>query len=82
MKLATGEDAPQELVDLLQPGNKVKVYAGENIPVNNLYHILTIVDDDQIVYKIWGKHKQLWFYRVEDAYLFYLYWRDGWLSKG
>jgi hypothetical protein len=30
-------------------------------------HILAIVDESQIVYKWFGKHKQWWHYEVEDA---------------
>lgn len=81
MKLATGQNATDELVELLTPGNKVRVFAGEDRHINGLYHILAIVDGDQVVYKVWGNRKQRWFYRVEDAYLFAMYLKEGWLSK-
>ena len=82
MKLATGEIAPNELIELLTPGNKVRVFAGDDRHINGLYHILAIVDDDMVVFKTWGNNKQRWYYRVENAYLFYLYLKDGWLTKG
>ncbi len=81
MKLANGQDAPPELVKLLTPGNKVRVNFGGNNPNNAIYHILAIVDGDQVVCKSWGKNKQRWFYKVEDAYLFWLYYKDGNLTE-
>jgi uncharacterized protein YndB with AHSA1/START domain len=41
---------------MIQAGQGVKEYK---------CHILAIVDDDQIVYKWYGKHKQWWHYVVE-----------------
>jgi hypothetical protein len=39
----------------------------KGLPRDKLYrcHILAIVDEDYVVYKWYGKHKQWWHYEVE-----------------
>lgn len=35
-------------------------------------HIRGVVDDEYIVYRVWGKHKKRWFYYCEWWYAFHL----------
>ena len=49
--------------------NKFKV--GKTYHINQyaetyLIHVLCIVDERQVVFKYYGKHKKRWFYEVED----------------
>lgn len=81
MKLINGQEAPAEFQALLSPGNKVKLDLGDNNPNTAIYHILSIVDNDQIVYKVWRKDNRQWYYKVDNAYLLYLYWSDGVLRR-
>ena len=74
-------EIPDELIDVLQPGTVVRVHYNENNINNELRHIRGIVDDDQIVYRVWSKRKQTWRYHVEWIYAFHLLFKDGHLSK-
>lgn len=74
------EELYAELTDMLQPGNRVRIYCGKNSPQNKLCHIRAIVDDDYIVYKYWMKHKQRWEYKVVWTYWFQLRFESGNLS--
>lgn len=56
--------------DIVKVGNKIRIfYGGKNIN-NKLIHIVAIVDDDEIVYKTWLKHKKYWSYKCENVYYF------------
>jgi len=67
----------QELIAILQPGKKVKLFYSKGNPNNELRHILAIVDDEYIVYKVWRTHKQRWHYRVDSIYGFHSDFEDG-----
>lgn len=81
MRLINGEEAPAEFQAMLSLGNKVKLDLGDDNPNTAIYHILAIVDNDQIVYKVWRKDNRQWYYKVDNAYLLYLYWSDGVLRR-
>ena len=61
-----------ELKAKLQPGNKIKVHYGPGNPNNELRHILAIVDDEYVVYKVWSRNKKRYRYSVEWFYDFLL----------
>ena len=65
---------------MLQPGKKVRLFYNEGNPNNELRHILAIVDDEHIVYKVWSKGKQRWRYRVEWMYAFQMALEGGHLQ--
>jgi len=65
----------EELIEWLQPGNKVRVHIKYKSP-SMVYHVRAIIDYDQIVYKYWNPRKQRWMYRVEWMYLFQIYYQD------
>ena len=62
------------VVERMQPGTSW------HTPQHGRVHVLAIVDEDQIVYRTWQKHKRRWSYRVEWAYGFWLHDREGALS--
>lgn len=74
------DEWPGELLEMVQPGKKVRVFYAAGNRNNQLRHILAIVDEEYIVYRIWSRRTQGWLYRVEWLYEFYLKWRDGRLS--
>lgn len=67
----------QRLIDMLQPGKKVKLFYNEGNPNNELRHIRAIVDDEYIVYRVWSRHKQYWIYHVNWIYDFHLAFEGG-----
>ena len=71
----------QELIDMLQPGKKVRLFFYEGNLNNELRHIRAIVDDEYIVYKVWWSHKQYWHYKVEWIYSFVLFFENGHLKS-
>jgi hypothetical protein len=68
------QEVLQPTIDKLKPGTTWRVLGQARI------HILAIVDDDQIVYRVWSKSKRCWMYKVEWAYLFWLYDQDNKLT--
>ena len=57
---------------LIVPGAKVRYF-------HELRHIRAIVDDDQVVYRVWRSGR--WRYHIEWMYGFYLAWKDGMLKR-
>lgn len=69
---------PDELRAMLQPGKCIRIPPHYNPHTRNaLLYIRAIVDDDNIVYRTWSKHKQRWIYGIEWSYMFWLWWKDG-----
>ena len=71
----------KELLNMLQPGKKVKLVYSEWSPNNELRHVRAIVDDEYIVYKVWSRHKKRWHYRVEWIFDFHLAFKGGNLTS-
>lgn len=71
---------PAELLEMIQPGKKVRVFYYPGNRNNQLRHIRAIVDEEYIVYRIWSRRRRGWLYRVEWLYQFYLEWESGRLS--
>ena len=69
-------ELPDELIEV---GAKVRVFCGTGNPHNELRHIRAVVDNEQIVYRVWRRGR--WNYRGEWAYAFYLAWKDGHLKR-
>ena len=46
-------------------------YSAKNIN-NCIMHILSIVDNDFIVFKVWSKNKNRWIYKVENENYFFI----------
>jgi hypothetical protein len=67
------------LDEMLQPGQKIRVFYGEGNINNEIRHIRAIVDDDFIVYRVWSKRKG-WMYRISHKYDFELRYEKGRLS--
>lgn len=68
------------LDEMLQPGQKIKVFYHEGNIHNQIRHIRAIIDDDYIVYRIWGKRSRAWLYNIVHRYDFELKYEDGRLS--
>lgn len=73
-------DIPR-LLDLLKPGAVVRVYYGPGLRANRRLHIRAIVDEEQVVYRVWQRRWQDWRYKVEWLYSFWLWDRDGKLRR-
>ncbi len=61
------------------PGTKVKLFYSKHNINNRTFHIVAIVDEDQVVIKQWMKYNQYWSYDVKPLHWFYL--RAGFLKK-
>lgn len=61
----------ETLNNLLQVGKSIRVDFGHGSG-KEVRHIRAIVDDDQIVYRVWSKFKQRWLYHVDSRYSFFL----------
>lgn len=70
----------QELIEMLQPGKKVRLFYNKGNPNNQLRHIRAIVDDEYIAYKVWSPGKQAWRYYIDWIYSFQLSFEGGNLS--
>lgn len=53
--------------DVLQVGNKVRIFWNENNINNCPVHIRAIVDSDYVVTRRWLKRRQEWSYKVEHV---------------
>lgn len=71
-------DIDPALLAMLQPGAKVRHWRGKltNNPTSQILHIRAIVDDDQVVYRVW-RPGHSWRYIVDDLVLFQMYYADG-----
>ncbi len=78
--VSEGFEWPPELLDMLQPGKKVRVFYYPGNVNNQLRHIRAIVDEEYVVYRVWSRHKRRWVYRIEWLYQFNLAWENGRLS--
>jgi hypothetical protein len=67
------------LDEMLQPGQKIKVFYSEGNINNEIRHIRAIVDDDFIVYRVWSKRNR-WMYNIASKYNFELKYERGILS--
>lgn len=70
----------EDFLNKIQPKKKIRLV--HNNTNSDLLHILAIVDDDMVVVKKWGKHRQRWFYQVESLYYFWLYYENKKLKAG
>jgi hypothetical protein len=68
------------LDEMLQPGQKIKVFYGEGNINNEIRHIRAIVDNDFIVYRVWSKRNRMWMYNIADKYNFEVKYEMGRLS--
>jgi hypothetical protein len=68
------------LDEMLQPGQKIKVFYSERNPNNQIRHIRAIVDNEFIAYRVWSKRKRLWMYNIQHRYNFELGYERGVLS--
>ena len=71
-----------ELTAMLQPGNKIRVNFGENMPGNCLIHIRAIVDDECIIFEKRKDGEQQWGHYTETYDYFRKMHDAGYLNKG
>ena len=57
----------------IRAGNTIRIYHNKKNPNNKLMHIRAIIDDDQVVYRVWNSHKRGWMYAVMSIYLLGLF---------
>lgn len=72
----------ESLNELLAPGNKLKIYIGENNPNNKTVHIRAIVDESIVVYRVWRKSWQGWDYWCRASSYFEGLYKEGYLKRG
>ncbi len=70
-----------EIEELIKPGNKVRVFYNNGNINNEIRHIRAIVDNDQVVYRVWNKHKRRWVYYVEWVVKFQILYKYHHLKK-
>jgi hypothetical protein len=75
------DDYPPEFLALLQPGVALRLNYGPGNVNNERRHIRAVVDDIQVVYRVWSRRRQRWVYQVESRYGLWLQWRRGDLRK-
>lgn len=68
------------LMAALVPGATLRVDYGPGKPANELRHVLAIVDDDHVVYKVWWPQHQRWEYKVEWVGTFDMEWKGGYVT--
>ena len=76
--IMSGIEYPDELLEMLQPGNSFWMFVNSGNRKNKLIHILAIIEDEQIVYKFWLPSKG-WIYHIEWIYTFLGWYKEGWL---
>jgi len=55
----------------IKVGDKHRIYYHfGSSPKGYLVHVVAIVDEDYVVYKYFGKHKQWWHYGIERIDIF------------
>lgn len=64
--------ASPEVIKMLTPGKKVRVFYGENNPNNQIRHIRAIVDEQYVTYRVWNRKRQRWIYHTIWIYDFQL----------
>jgi hypothetical protein len=72
---------PPEFLALLAPGVALRLDYGPDNVNNKIRHIRAIVDDDEVVYRVWSYRRQRWAYQVEDRYGLWYEWQHGYLRK-
>jgi hypothetical protein len=75
------EKVLDKLDKLLKPNQKLRIDYGANNFNNKTIYIRAVVDEYQVVYKTWYKHKKRWSYQIEDIYYFYFLLKGGNLKK-
>ena len=65
-----GDNVPDELDKLIQPGSKLYIDYGEGNRNNRLIHIRAIVDDEWVVSRTWWKSKREWHYDIDHIMRF------------
>ena len=70
---------PQEFLALLQPGKTLRLFYNAKNVNNRLMHVRAVVDDSQIVYRVWS-HKRGWVYQIESRYSLHWQWTHGILT--
>ena len=54
----------------LKPGVTCRLFFEKDNPHNRKLHIRAIIDDEQVVYKVWNKERWRWDYFVESLNTF------------
>lgn len=71
----------QKTIDILTPlltiGTKFRYM---KLHDNYLYHVRSVVDNNIVVVKYYGKHKQWWHYEIQSMYKIWLAYKDDCLK--
>lgn len=70
----------EDMLDMLKPGNKIRLRNNDGGKVFETHHIRAIVDGDQVVYRRWSRQKQRWVYDVDPLFSYWVWHRDGGLE--
>lgn len=72
---------PEKFIKLIQPQKSLNIFYNENNINNRRIHIRAIVDEYQIVYRVWSKRYKSWRYRVESIEYFYMLFENNHLIQ-
>jgi hypothetical protein len=61
-------------------GRSYRLFFHKDNRNNCRFEVRAIVDEDQVVTRMWSKTKRQWVYRVDNWYLFDLYHKEGILT--
>lgn len=75
------KETVQWVIEHVNKNHCLKLFYGKDNPNNKIIHVRGVVDNDKVVFCYWLKHKQYWFYKVEDMYLFELWREEGHLTE-
>ncbi len=80
----------QELLDMIQPGNSVRLFPTSNFwedrnNPDSFFHevcvVRSIVDDEYIVYQVWSFCMHCWVYRIDHICKFQRYYERDCMMK-
>lgn len=69
-----------DFLQACQPGKTLARYYGPDNLNNATLHIRAIVDDNQVVYRMWVQRRRMWDYRVVALGDLYYMWEYGTLG--
>lgn len=67
----------RQVLDIISPGNVVRIYFGQERKKTELLHVRAIVDDEYVIVRVWSPRRRDWRYRVEHLGYFEMVHEDG-----
>ncbi len=70
------DEYSQAFLDLLRPGQTLRIYYGPANINNKRLHVRAIVDGEIVVYRVWSR-RHGWIYQVENRGSLHWQWQKG-----